>query len=206
MRWWQRCVVHRVGEQHVIAQRLVDREAALVVLLHALVDAAIVAGEDELDGIVGEAGLLQDPAQRRARPLRAPDRVVVPRRRDRSGGQASATRAGALHDDRHGHGGPGAEVVERERQRLAHETVDAELVAGGVEVGDVEVHEDVVHARRRHGASQRLERHRRVAQGEPDLLASELRVRGQRHPEPPRQAYIGPAAVSRTTVRYSLLT
>ena len=43
----------------------------------------------------------------------------------------------------------------------------------GVEVGDVEVDEHVVHADRRDRAAQSLERHARVAQREPDFVAGE---------------------------------
>ena len=37
----QRRAVHLVGEQHLVAQRLVERQAALVVLLDAALDAAV---------------------------------------------------------------------------------------------------------------------------------------------------------------------
>ena len=37
----QRLAVHRVGEQHLVAQRIVEREAALVDMLDAALDAAV---------------------------------------------------------------------------------------------------------------------------------------------------------------------
>jgi hypothetical protein len=98
----ERAAVHRVGEQHLVAQGLLDWQAPLVVVLDPPIDAPVVAGEDDLDGVVQHARLLEDGSQGRAGPLGAPDRLLVPRRRDRTPGEAGAPVAAALH--RHGHG------------------------------------------------------------------------------------------------------
>ena len=177
----QRLPVHLVGEQDVPAHGLLDREAALVVLLDALVDAAVVGGEEELHGVVQQAGVREDPPQRRPRPLGAADGLVVPGSRDGARGEVGPPAAGALHHHRHRHGGPRAQLVEGEGQRGAHAAVDDELEGGGVEVGDVEVDEHVVHPDGRDRAAQGLERHARVAQREPDFVTGEPGVVRDRH-------------------------
>ena len=186
MRRRQRLAVHRVGEQDVAGDRLLDREAALVVLLDALIDAAVARGEEQLDGVVEQPGVLEDAAQRRPGPLGAADRLVVPGRRDRARGEMRPPAAGALHHHGHGHRGPRAQLVEGERERASHPAVDDELEGRGVDVGNVEVDEHVVHADRRDRPAQRLERHAGVAQREPDLLAREVDVIGDRH-DPTRE-------------------
>ena len=47
----QRAAVHLVGQHHVVPHRVLDAKAARVVLLDAALDAAVMAGEDDLDGV-----------------------------------------------------------------------------------------------------------------------------------------------------------
>src|SRR3954470_1068884 len=188
----ERLSVHRVREEGVAGQRVGDRQAALVVVLDALVEPAVGAGEDDLDRVVEQPRLLEDAPQRRAGPLGAPDRLLVPRSRDRPRDEVRAAGAGALHHDRHRHRRPSSQVVHRQRERSLDAPVDAELVSGVVDRGHVEVDEDVVHADRRDRPAERLERDAGVAQREANLLARELLTLGDRHRRRAYRAGQGP--------------
>ena len=50
----QRHVVHLVGQQDVLSHALLNRQAALVILLDAPLDTVVGSGEDHLDGVVAE--------------------------------------------------------------------------------------------------------------------------------------------------------
>ena len=52
MLWGERRTVHRVCEEHLVAHRVLERQAALVVLLDAALDPVVGAAEHELDGLV----------------------------------------------------------------------------------------------------------------------------------------------------------
>jgi hypothetical protein len=56
----ERAAVHPVGEEDVVAQRLPDRQAALVLLALPAFDAPVEPGEDDLDGVGGRTGLGED--------------------------------------------------------------------------------------------------------------------------------------------------
>src|SRR4051794_39997542 len=191
----KRLSVHRVREEGVAGQRVGDRQAALVVVLDALVEPAVRAGEHDLDRVVEQSRLLEHAPQQRARPLGAPDRLLVPRSRDRPRDEVRAAGAGALHHDRHRQRRPSAQVVHRQSERSPDAAVDAQFVSGLVDRGHVEVDEHVVHADRRDRPAERLERDAGVAQREADLLARELLTLGDRHR---RRAYrAGPGPVTR---------
>ena len=68
----QRRAVHLVGEQDVFAERLVDAEAPLVVVLDLALDAAVETGEDEVARRFG------DPASSRIGASGVPVHSAVP--------------------------------------------------------------------------------------------------------------------------------
>ena len=75
----ERRAVHPRGEQEVGPQRLVEREAALVVLLLAALQAVVEPLERDVDGAGLEARLLQQGRERRPGPPRRADRAVAAR-------------------------------------------------------------------------------------------------------------------------------
>ena len=102
----ERRAVHRVGEQHVVPERLLDREAALVVVLDPLVDPAVVAGEA------------------RPRPRR---RAVPPPRGPRAAGvpvHSAQPIASSCHGADSGRG------VSRARPEPAHSIITGSVTAG----------------------------------------------------------------------------
>ena len=170
----QRSPVHRVGEQHLFAGRLGDGEAALVEVHVVVLDAAVGAGEDDLGALGAQAGLMQERGERCARPLGRADRLAHPGLADRAGRHEGASVAGAFHRDRHRDGRPGLDLAEREVDFALDQAADAQTVGCGVDVRDVEVDEEVVHAGRRDRVAEALERHPAVAQGERDLFSREV--------------------------------
>ncbi len=66
----ERDVVHLVGEEHVVATRLGEREAARVELLLPALDAAIEPLEEHLDDAVAQAGFLEQRPERDTLPAR----------------------------------------------------------------------------------------------------------------------------------------
>ena len=88
----ERPAVHPVGEEDVVAGRLLEREAARVVLLLAAFDAAVEPGEDDLDCAVERPGLGEQRRERRARPRGGAERLGEPglarRAGERGGGRA----------------------------------------------------------------------------------------------------------------------
>ena len=142
----ERRAVHLVREQHLGAMRVHQREAALVRLLDAALQAVVEAGEDDLDGVVGDAGFRQEPAQRRPAPDRRAHGLLEPGLADDVGLDERPAVAGALH--RHGrlHRRAGAKLLQRQRQRRRHEPVHLQRVRGLLDGGDVVVREEVVEA------------------------------------------------------------
>ena len=98
---WERLSVQLVGQEHVVAHRVGDRQAPLVVLLDVALRAVVGTAEDDLDRRRLEARLFQDRTERRARPRARPDRLVQPRLAERAWVQPRASVAGALHRHRH---------------------------------------------------------------------------------------------------------
>ena len=121
----QRPAVHPVGEEDVVAERLVERKAALVLLLLAALDAAVEPAEDHLDGVVVEPGLGEDRRERRPRPGTGADRLGEPRLADRPRvGEERAPVPGALHRHLELDRRPRAQIVERQGERPLDAPVD----------------------------------------------------------------------------------
>ena len=172
----ERRTVHLVREQHLGPMCVHEREAALVRLLNASLQAVVEAGEDELDRVVGHAGLRQEPAQGRPAPDRRTYGLLEPGLADDVGLDEHPAVARALH--RHGrlHRRAGAKLVQGERQRRGDEAIDLQPVRGRLDRGDVVVRQEVVEARRRDRVAKRLERHRVVPCGEPELDEADRRL------------------------------
>ena len=171
----ERLPVDLVGEQRLVAQRLLDGQAPLEGELALLaLDAAVEAAEDRPHGAVAHPGLLEQGAKRRAAPAGGADGLVEPRLAERARRQARAPVAGALHGHRELDRRAGADLVEGERELARDEAADAQPPARRVDVGDVVVGEQVVHPDRRHGMAKRLERHPVVSRGELQLEAATI--------------------------------
>ncbi len=155
----QRRAVHLVGEQDVLAERLVEPEAPRVVVLDLALDAAVEAGEDEVAGGFRESRLLEDRSERRSGPLGRPDGFAHPRLARSVVRDQRAAVSRALERDRERPRGARAEVGEGERQRLPNEAADLEPPRVRVDVRDVEVDQEVVETGRRDRLAQQLERH-----------------------------------------------
>src|SRR5207248_9835756 len=168
--------VDRVGEQDLAARRLSDRKAALVVLVDPALHAAVHAGEHDVDRAGLHAGLLEDRPERGPRPLRVAHGFGEPRlaQGPRRHARAAVPRA----FEGHGEGGRWArsDVFQREVQRPAHMASDAQLVQLNVDQGDVEMDQQVVKAERSELVTERLERHRMVADRELQLFGRDVRA------------------------------
>ncbi|HWC39251.1 MAG TPA: hypothetical protein VG476_12010, partial [Acidimicrobiales bacterium] len=102
MLWRQWRTVERVGEDHLVPPRLVEGEAALVVLVDPALDTPVGTGEDHVRGAGQRFGLVQEGAEGRAMPLGRADRLQEPRLAERAGREHRPAVACALHrrDDR----------------------------------------------------------------------------------------------------------
>ena len=171
----KRLPVDLIGEQHLLAQSLGDREAALEGVLEVALDAAVEPAEDDLLRLRGNTCLLQKRRERSARPLGGADGTLEPRLADRPRLDQRAPVAGAL--ERHGHrpGGQRLHVLEAEGERLLHVPADLEPPRLGVHLRDVEVDQQVVEADRRDVVLQRLERDGVIAAAELKLVEGDLR-------------------------------
>src|SRR5918996_3234553 len=169
----ERHPVHLVREEHVVAERVLERDAARVVLLLAALDAAVEPGEQYLDRAVPDSRLLQQASQRRASPACGPDRLEEPRLAHDVRLNVRAPVAGALHGDGDLGGGAGAQNVERERQPPLDVPADLESPDACIDTGNVVVRQEVVKADRREVEPHRLERHPVIACRELELLAAD---------------------------------
>jgi hypothetical protein len=167
----QQSAVHGVGEHDLLAPRLVEGEAALVVLVLAALDTAIEPAEEHLDGAV-RARLLEQAAQRDAGPLRGPDGLQQPRLAERAGGEQRAAVACALERDGARDGGPRAQVVERQRELAA--AADLQAPRRRIDDRDVVVDQQVVQPGGRDVVGECLEREAVVARGEAKLGGGDL--------------------------------
>src|SRR5205809_398004 len=70
----ERTAIHPVGEQHLVAERFLEREAALEDLRLAGLEAAIEPGEDDLDRAFLRPRLGEERRERRPRPRGGADR------------------------------------------------------------------------------------------------------------------------------------
>ncbi len=170
----QRLAVDLVREERVAAQKLVERQAPLVRLLLAAVDAAIEPGEERFDRAVPDTRLLEHRRDRDASPARRSDGFEEPGLTEDVRLDVHTAVAGALH--RHGDldRRPRAEVVEREGDGSLDQTADLEPPRRSVDVRNVEVREEVVEPDRRDVPAKRLERHSVIACRELKLLEVDL--------------------------------
>jgi hypothetical protein len=172
----ERAAVHLVGEEDLRANPLLDREAALVVLLQVSLDPAVRTGEDQLHRRRVEAGLLEQRRQPGAGPLRGPDGLEEPGLTQRARREPGSAIAGAFERDGQRLPGTGPQVRERELERLPHEATDAKAPRRGLDRRDVEVRQQVVQPDRRDVVSERLERHSAIAGCELELLEAQRSI------------------------------
>src|SRR5206468_3196108 len=92
-------------------------EAARIVVLVALLDSMIGAGEDEFDRAGFKARFGDESSKRRSRPERGPHRFVEPGLADRARVEVGAAVAGALQRDRHRDARACAEFVQAQFER-----------------------------------------------------------------------------------------
>ena len=107
----QRLPVHLDGDQHVLAHRFGERQAALVRALLAVLDPAVESLERDLDRVGGHAGLPQERRERRPRPLGGADRFPQPGLAEWAGLEHRASVAGAFQGDGNGDAWARPEVV-----------------------------------------------------------------------------------------------
>jgi hypothetical protein len=166
----QRLAVHLIDEEHVVVHRVRDREASLVILLDAVLDAVVETGEQDLDRVVAHAGVLQHVPQWCAGPLGGPHRLDEPGLTDRTGRELRSPVACALERDVGRDGGPRADVRQRQRQRPLHLSPDLERPAIRIDRRDIPVDQHVMQPGRRHVVAQRFEWNPVVAGGELQLV------------------------------------
>ena len=166
----QRLAVHRVGDQHLVAKRLGQRQAALVLLHLAALEAPIETPEEHLHRLPLEPRLVEQAAQRDAGPLGVPDRLQQPRLAERAGREPGAPVAGALQGHGEGRRRQRAQLRERQRELALDPAADPESPIALVDHRDVVVDQQVVQAGRRQVIGHGLEREAVVAGGEPQLL------------------------------------
>ena len=168
----QRLAVHLVGEQHLVAERLLERQRRWKACSTSALDAAVEPGEEHLDRAVRDADLVEQRPQRRAGPTSGADGLEQPRLADRSRLEPRPAVPGALH--RHGELGPRAALAaprapsESSRSPPTHEPPGV-----GLDGRDVVVGQQVVQPDRRDRVAQRLERHPVVARRELELLEAD---------------------------------
>ena len=165
----QRRAVDRVRQQRAV-ERDLEREAALVGLLDVALHAAVEAREEHLHRAVEQPRLAEHVAQRHAGPLGGADGLEQPRLADRPRVEPRAAVARALHRHRARDRRPGAQVLERERQRGPDAAADLQPPRVRVDTRDVVVDQQVVQAQRGDGPAQRFQRHPVVARGQLELL------------------------------------
>lgn len=118
--------VHLVGDKDLGADRLADWEAAGVRLLLVALDPAVAAAKHDFDCVGLEAGVLEQPPERRAGPLGSGDRLTEPRQADGARVQPAASVPGALERDGDGLPRARSNLLERQLQRLPDTPPDAE--------------------------------------------------------------------------------
>ena len=174
----ERPAVHLVGEQHLGAQRLGEREAALVVVLDAALHAVVGAGEHEL-------GVRRPNARPAASTSRsgAPVHSAVPTASTSHGwlmgrGESRA-RPLPAHSMRHGDGPRGRPSRSAQLQGQAagpRSPPISRRQARWSTSGMSKCVEQVVQAGRRDVVAERLERHAAIARRELQLLGGERTI------------------------------
>src|SRR5262249_47317837 len=162
--------VQLVGEENIFAERLADGQAPLIELLLATLDAAVEAGEEDLNRAVANAGALEQVAEPCAAPAAGADRLVEPRLADRPRREARTAGAGALHGRDDLVRGQRTEVAEAQAQLGADIPVDVHAEGGPVDARDVVVDQEVVEPDRSDRLAQHLERHAVITGRELQLL------------------------------------
>ena len=158
------------GEQDLLAHRLGQGQAALVVVLQAALDAPVGPGEQDLDGPGAGPGLLEQGGQRRTRPLGRAHRLLQPGLADRPRVEPGPAVAGALQRHRRGHHRPPPQLLHGQRQRPLHPPADLQPPGRLVGGRDVEVDQQVVEADRGDVVAEGLQRHPVVAGRQGQLL------------------------------------
>jgi hypothetical protein len=102
------------GACYVGAKRVFDGETPRVVVLVTLLDAMVCTGKEDFDRARIESYVLEQPTQRRPRPLRGAHHLVQPGLADRSRDEARATIPCALHRHRRGDSWPLSQRVQPE--------------------------------------------------------------------------------------------
>ena len=128
----QRLAVHLVAEEHVLAPRVVDVQAAgeilRVILLADFLHLLIRAEEHHLDAALERRALVEQRGQRRARPAHVANRA------HETGAVAVAA---ALQRGRDGLALALLNLIERQRPALAHQAADFQGVPLGLQGGHV---------------------------------------------------------------------
>ena len=158
------------GEQDLGAHRLVQGQAALVVLLQPALDAPVGATEQHLDGVRADPGLLEQGRQGRPGPFRRPHRLLQPGLADRPRVQPGPPVAGALQGHRRGHLRAPAQLLHGQGPGRRHPPAELQRPGALVGLGDVEVDQQVVQPDRGEVVAQRLQRHAVVAGRQRQLL------------------------------------
>src|SRR3954447_3428902 len=129
----ERLPVHLVRQQHLLAERRVQRKAALVHLPLATLDAAVESAKHDLTCAVAHSGFVEQRPERHPGPVGGPDGFDQPGLAQRSWRQLGAAVSGAL--ERHANRGrlAGAQLGERERQLATHLAPDLEPPRIGVD-------------------------------------------------------------------------
>ena len=140
----QRRAVHRVGEEDILGHRLLERQAALVVLLLPSLQPAVETPEENLGGALVDPGLLEQAAQRHPGPLGVAHRLQQPRLAQGPRREPGAAVPRALHRHLEALRGAGTDLLEGERQLPVHPAADPQTPGPGVDHRDVVVDEEVV--------------------------------------------------------------
>ena len=146
--------------------------AAIGVLLPA-VEAAVGADEGDLRRILAQARALEHMPQRRAGPFRSAHGLVAPGHARVARGHDAAAVAGALECHAQRAGRQPLDVVEGDLGRPLHAADHLHLPIAALDIGHVEMIEQIVHPDRRHVVAQGLQQDAGVAVGEGDLVGVE---------------------------------
>jgi hypothetical protein len=150
--------VDRIGKQDFFPHCLRDGQRALVEVLDIILDPAIEARKDHLDGGVSNARLLENCSQRRPGPFRRPNCLLKPWLAQGPGRVERTAVSGAFESHRPADCGSGLQVRKREAERPLDGAADLEPPGVLLQVGDVEVGQQVVETNRRDVVAESLER------------------------------------------------
>src|SRR2546428_11123791 len=106
-------------------------------MLDPTLDTPIDAGENDLDCVGIDAGVAEDPGQRRPLPFRRPDRLDEPGLAERPWAEPRAPVAGAFERDRDRPLWPRPNVCEGQLRRPRDPAPDREPPSRGIDCWDV---------------------------------------------------------------------